>query len=64
MASFFMEGWAIGEEPKSNTSPSVESIPKFRKLKITKSNPLTLSIGSLESDVKEWHLLSSGVTRS
>ena len=52
MASFFMEGWAIEEEPKSNPSPSVESMPKFRKPKL-KSNPLAISIGSLESNVKK-----------
>ena len=50
VVTFFMEGWAIEEEPKSNTSPSVELIPKFRKPKI-KPNPLAISIGSLESNV-------------
>ena len=54
-----MEGLAIEEEPKSNTSPSVESITKFRKPKI-KPNPLAISIGSLES-VVQGHLLSSGI---
>ena len=43
--------WAI-EEPKSNPSPLVESIPKVRKPKL-KSIPLAISIGSPESDVKE-----------
>ena len=52
MASFCMEGWAIEEEPKSNPSPSVESMPKFRKPKL-KSNPLAISIGSFELDVRK-----------
>ena len=56
MAPFFREGWAI-EEPKSNPSPSVESIPKVRKPKL-KSNPLVISTGSLESDVMERQLVS------
>ena len=54
MVPFFREGWAI-EEPKSNPSPSVESIPKVRKPKL-QSNPLAISIGSPESDVKEREL--------
>ena len=59
MEPFFREGWTI-EEPKSNPSPAVELTPKFRKHKL-KSNPLAISIGSLQSDVKERQLVSSGI---
>ena len=44
-------------KPKSNLSPLVELIPKFRKPKL-KSNPLVISTGSLESDVMERQLVS------
>ena len=59
MVPFFREGWAI-EEPKSNPSPSFDLILKFRKHKL-KSNPLAISIGSLEPNVKERQIVSSGI---
>ena len=47
-------GYTNEEEPKSYTSPTVESNLK------PKSNPFVISIGSPESDGKERYPMSSG----